>query len=148
MSKASRRAQQAKRQHRLRRVRTASLAGVAILVALIVLLIATGGGDDEPGNADGKIDVEMFDYGFAGDLTAPAGPVELSAKNVGRLNHNIGIRGGPISQEVGGGGRVTLDLGELQPGRYELYCDIIGHEAKGMVATLVITEPEPEPADG
>ncbi len=147
MSNASRRAQQAKRrQQRLRRVRVVALSGVVLVGALIAVLVVSGGGEDDAGNLDGKIDIEMFDYGFAGDLTAPAGPIELSATNVGRLNHNIGIRGGPISQEVGAGGRVSLDLGEVPVGTYELYCDVIGHEAKGMVATLVITEPEPDAA--
>lgn len=106
-------------------------------------MVLSGGGDSE--DSSGKIDVDMFEFGFDGELTAPAGEIRMSVRNSGQLNHNIGIRGGRISPEVLPGGRINFDLGDLGPGTYELFCDILGHAAAGMVAPLVITEPEPVP---
>lgn len=94
---------------------------------------------------DGALEVTMFEFGFSGELTAPAGPIRLNATNTGQIRHDIGIRRGPISSEVEPGRSVSLDLGELAPGTYELYCDIVGHAEAGMVAPLIITEPVPSP---
>ena len=136
-SGASRRAQRAKQhqQHHRNQIALAALAVVAIVGVVVVLL--AGGGDDD-GTA--TVDVDMFEFGFAGELTAPAGPLRISATNTGRINHNVGIRGGPITNEVAPGGRVLLELDQLAPGTYELYCDISGHAAAGMTASLVIIE--------
>lgn len=138
---ASRRAQRAirKKQHRARIV-AAAIAGLVALAVVAVLLLG-GGSDDDTAT----IDIRMFDFGFDGDLTAEAGELRIAATNAGQLDHNIGIRGGPISNQIGSGASLELDLGELSPGTYELYCDITGHVEQGMTAALVITEPEPAP---
>lgn len=34
---------------------------------------------------------------------------------------------------------------ELQPGEYTIYCDVPGHRAAGMEATIVVTAPSPSP---
>jgi plastocyanin len=136
----SRRVQRAKQRDRLRRIRVASLVALCVVVVAVAMALSSGG---ESGDTSGKIDVDMFEFGFEGELTAPAGDIRMSVKNSGQLNHNIGIRGGPISPEVLPGGRIRFDLGSLGPGTYELYCDILGHADAGMVAPLVITEAQP-----
>lgn len=134
----SRRAQRVARRERRRRQRLL-LAGLGSALAIVIGIAIAGslGGDDPPHT----IDVSMVDYGFEGDLTAPAGELRISARNDGEVEHNIGVRFGPISGHVRPGDSVTLDLGEVPPGTYELYCDISGHEEQGMVAELVVTEP-------
>jgi hypothetical protein len=83
--------------------------------------------------------VVLGDYVILGNLTALAGRVRLQAMNQGGIIHNVGIRGGPISGDMRPGKGFTIDLGQLAPGTYELYCDIVGHVERGMVANLVIT---------
>ncbi len=139
----SRRVQRAKQRDRMRRIRLASLVALSVVVVAVAVMALSSGGDG--GDSSDKIDVDMFEFGFEGDLTAPAGEVRMSVKNSGQLNHNIGIRGGPISPDVRPGGQISFNLGDLGTGTYELYCDILGHADAGMVAPLVITEPEPSP---
>jgi len=86
--------------------------------------------------------VALTDYTIEGDLVAPAGHVRLSAVNVGAIPHNVGVRGGPIGTDLRPGGSSELDLGELAPGTYEVYCDVSDHVVRGMVAQLVVTEPQ------
>ena len=136
----SRRAQRAIRKQRQRgRTAVAAIAVLAAVVAVVAVVLLAGGSDDDTA----EIEVELFEFGFGGDLTASAGPIRLAATNTGRIDHNIGIRGGPISNQIGPGARLELDLGELAPGTYELYCDIVGHADAGMTAALVISEPDP-----
>ena len=85
--------------------------------------------------------MQLVDFGFEGDLEVPAGEVRLAAVNTGVEPHNIGIRGGAISNEVLPGASVEVDIGDLAPGTYELYCDIPGHEDLGMIAPFVVTAP-------
>ncbi len=101
----------------------------------MVGFLTFGGGDDAF-----TIDVALDDFTIEGDLVAPAGSVRLNAVNVGALPHNVGLRGGPISAELRPGGSIELDLGDLAPGTYELYCDVGDHVEQGMVATLIVTD--------
>ena len=112
--------------------------GVVMAVAVLTIIIDPDDGPRETGAT--TITVDMFEFGFEGELIAPAGPVRLDATNTGRIGHNIGLRRGPISNEVAPGASTMLDLGPLEPGTYELYCDIVGHVDAGMVAALTITE--------
>ena len=47
---------------------------------------------------------------------------------------------GSDSNEVRPGGLIDLDLGELAPGTYELYCDIADHVNRGMVAEFTVVD--------
>ena len=74
--------------------------------------------------------------------------MRLQATNIGRDRHNVGVRGGPISGDLLPGASLTLDLGQMAPGTYELYCDLPKHVESGMTATLTITEPTSTTAVG
>ncbi len=104
-------------------------------VTITVVIITSSGGDDDTTVAE----LELFDFGIDGDLEVPAGQVRLAAVNVGAQPHNIGIRGGAISNQVGPGGTIELDIGGLAPGTYELFCDIPGHVEQGMTVPFVVT---------
>jgi hypothetical protein len=133
---SSRRAQRAIAHQRQKRRRIAwVLGGVAAVAIVVVGFLTLGGGDDAF-----TIDVALDDFSIEGDLVAPAGSVRLNAVNVGVIPHNVGLRGGPISAELRPGGSTELDLGDLAPGTYELYCDVADHVEQGMVATLVVTD--------
>jgi plastocyanin len=73
-------------------------------------------------------------------LEAPAGTVTLVMENPSAIEHNIAVRGEGIDERgevVGQGGesRVTV---ELEPGEYEFYCSVPGHEEAGMKGTLAV----------
>ncbi len=134
---SSRRKERERLRRRRQRFQVGIAAAVLVVVAAVVAVLAFGGG----GTNAAEVEVDMVDFGFRGDLVAPAGEVRLSARNVGRVPHNIGVRGGPITNQIPPGGTIELDLGVMAPGTYQLYCDIVGHEDAGMIADLVITEP-------
>jgi plastocyanin len=142
---------QQKQSHARNRIIIAISAVLLVAVVVLLVVVATGGDDSPAATApfDGTtVDVVLGDYVIQGNLTAPAGKVRLQAINQGGIVHNVGIRGqsgGRISGDMKPGGSFTLDLGTLVPGTYQLYCDIAGHVAKGMVANLVITDPNAPP---
>jgi uncharacterized cupredoxin-like copper-binding protein len=75
------------------------------------------------------------------ELEAPAGSVTLVMENPSALEHNIAVRGDGVDEqgEVVGQGeesRVTVDL---EPGEYEFYCSVPGHEDAGMKGTLTVS---------
>ncbi len=115
-------------------------------VALIAVVMTVGGGGDGEGGATSAdvasttLDLSAREFGYFGNLAAPAGNVTLRLVNDGSQEHNIGVRElGLLSDNVGPGGTTELALGNLAPGTYEIFCDIPGHEESGMVDTLTIT---------
>jgi uncharacterized cupredoxin-like copper-binding protein len=57
--------------------------------------------------------------------------------NDGTVAHTLLVKGvSGFKLEVGDEDEGTV---ELEPGEYTLYCDVAGHEAAGMVATLTVS---------
>ncbi len=134
----SRRAARARKRQALRRVKVFIAIGMVVAAVVIAAVILTSSGGDD---ATTVAELQLFDFGIDGDLEVPAGEVQLAAVNVGVEPHNVGIRGGAISNEVGPGGTIELDIGDLAPGTYELFCDIPGHVELGMTVPFVVTAP-------
>ena len=113
-----------------------AMIGLVSVVAVAVWLDDGGGGTA----SSSTLDLTVREFAIEGSLAAPTGDVTLNITNTGSMTHNVEVRGlGLISPDVGPGGTVTLALGDLSPGSYELFCNIAGHEASGMVTTLTIT---------
>jgi plastocyanin len=105
------------------------------------LVVTPGSGVQAAGAAFGSsLEVK------AGDLfldpkqaRVPAGPVRITYRNTGSLEHTLVAEGQPQFQklvvEPGQEKTGVLDVG---PGTYTLYCDIPGHRAAGMQITLVV----------
>jgi plastocyanin len=74
-------------------------------------------------------------------LEAPAGTVTLVMENPSALEHNIAVRGEGVGEqgEVVGEGDESTVTAELEPGEYEFYCSVPGHEAAGMKGTLTVS---------
>jgi FtsP/CotA-like multicopper oxidase with cupredoxin domain len=137
----------------------AYLTGIGLFFLVVVLLGVIGVvavlDDDPSGGGTGDsaqsttLDVSLSEFSIDGDLTAPAGDVDLDIVNEGSADHNLIVRGTDIrTEDISSGGTDTLALGTLPPGEFELYCDIEGHEASGMVNTLTIAESGSEVAAG
>jgi uncharacterized cupredoxin-like copper-binding protein len=123
-----------------------SFLGLLVLAAIALFNDDSGGGSGGGGGAS-QVEVSLTEFAIDGNLTAPAGEVTLNVVNAGAIEHNVAVRElGIQSQNLQSRGVDTLNLGELDPGTYELYCAIAGHEASGMVNELVILE-EGEVAD-
>ena len=132
----------------------AMIGGVAVVLAVVLALVLRDPAPAEAPFAGTTLELELGEYfirGATDPVTAPAGPVRIHAVNIGGLPHNVGVRRVKISGEITRNQDLTLDLGTLAPGNYEMYCDLPDHVELGMVAPLVITEPVVTPttaADG
>jgi plastocyanin len=75
-------------------------------------------------------------------LEAPAGEIRLVMENPSALEHNIAVRGDGLDEkgEVVGQGETSEVTVELEPGEYEFYCSVPGHEQAGMKGTLTVTD--------
>jgi plastocyanin/nitrate reductase NapE component len=110
---------------------------VAIIGAVAVSNDGDGGGGTA--TASRSTTVELAEFSISGDLTVGAGNVTIAARNVGAIEHNLGVKElDALSPNIGAGGTTQLTLDNLAPGFYTLYCEIPGHEAAGMSATLTV----------
>jgi plastocyanin len=138
------------------RMRTASLAMILGGVLIVVTgagLVSLGPSLDEgesgtanpnvnpPGAVKGNVDVEALStLKFDSDAyTAPAGKVQFNY--TGATGHTLLVKDPKFD-----GFRLTTDAGGpkkgsvlLTPGTYRIYCDVPGHEAAGMWATLTVS---------
>jgi plastocyanin len=120
----------------------------ALLAAAIVL--ATGCSDDAPVRQDQPVvRVTLDEYAITPqDISVPSGRVELVARNIGRLTHNLQIEVPPKDPDA-----QTETLGEtptaqpgttvdatvdLKPGTYLMRCSLANHDDLGMTGTLVV----------
>jgi plastocyanin len=90
------------------------------------------------------VEIDVASSGFAfvkTSATAPAGTVTLRSMNPQAIAHDISIKGNGVEKagdQVSNGGVSTVTA-DLQPGTYEFYCSVPGHEAAGMKGTLTVT---------
>ncbi len=73
-------------------------------------------------------------------ITAKAGKVTLVMDNPSSIPHAVSIEGNGIDEDgntVEKGGKSTVSA-ELEPGKYEFYCPVPGHEPAGMKGELTV----------
>ena len=120
----------------------------ALLAAAIVF--ATGCSDDDPVREDEPVvRVTLDEYAITPqDVSVPSGRVELVARNIGRLTHNLQIEIPPKDPDA-----QTETLGEtptaqpgttvdatvaLKPGTYLMRCSLANHDDLGMTGKLLV----------
>ena len=120
---------------------------IVVGAAALAFTLAACGGDDsttedttptqggEPGTAVvvGAEDNLKFDKA---SYDAEAGEVEIEYKNNGSVAHTLLIK--DVDDFKLSIGRTDSGTVELEAGTYEIYCDVAGHEAAGMVADLIV----------
>jgi uncharacterized cupredoxin-like copper-binding protein len=71
--------------------------------------------------------------------TVKAGQITFEAKNVGKIPHDLAIKGTsdrtPLIQP-GASAKLSVNL---KPGKYRLYCTVPGHEEAGMKLNITVT---------
>jgi plastocyanin len=73
-------------------------------------------------------------------LTAPTGQVTITMTNPSPVPHNVSLRGNGVDEHgdtIQGNGKSVVQA-QLQPGSYEFYCSVPGHEQGGMKGTLTV----------
>ena len=68
------------------------------------------------------------------------GEVELVMPNESSVQHNIALRGDGVQEEgaVVGMGEESTVTAEVDPGEYQFYCSVPGHEEGGMIGDLAV----------
>ena len=120
----------------------------ALPLAAFVLLVASCGGDDQPGRtvtapAEGAVRVVAKEYSFDPSTIVMRGPgtLRLTLENEGSLAHNLKLmRDG---QDVGGtpsfpGGESRSARVRVARGSYEYVCTVGDHAELGMKGTLKV----------
>ena len=137
---------------------------VAILVLAIPFVLAACGDDEETTSASspettaassdttsaesttasgGGETVAITETDFKidpADPTVKAGTVTFDITNDGGTTHDLEVEGDGVEEvsdtiEPGGNTQLTVDL---QPGTYEMYCTIDGHEGLGMKGEVTV----------
>jgi FtsP/CotA-like multicopper oxidase with cupredoxin domain len=125
-----------------------AIAAVAILAAVFATVVALtrddggedgGGAEAAAGAAPQAITADLSEFAIelsSNDVTA-AGMMTIN--NTGSQVHNVRIVGTDlISADIPGGSTGELDLSSLEPGTYEVICEIPGHADSGMRTSLTI----------
>ena len=118
-----------------------TLAGASLLV---VPFAACGGGSSAGGSSVSGADVTVhakdslkFDKS---DYTAKAGDLTIGYVDDGSLTHTLLIQGKDgFKLQVTSRGDTKSGKVNLSAGSYTIFCDVAGHEAAGMKATLNVS---------
>lgn len=129
-------------------------AFAAAIAALVVAILgvqrdesesaAGGGGVERP-----TIEVIMNDFSFSpATITIPTSGATLRLVNQGSQVHNLQVNElDLVSEVVAPGTSADYEIGALSAGSYTVICPQPGHEAAGMVGTLVVGESSGDTTD-
>lgn len=129
------------------------LLAIAVLAGLLVITTGCGGGQSGTGGAGRgaveipagaqRLSVTLSEFAIEpADLTAEAGrPIAVTVVNAGSIEHDWTVHL-PDGSEVAGGhivaapGTESTGVFTLEPGTYEVWCAVPGHQDAGMTGTL------------
>lgn len=118
------------------------IVGVVAAAALILAVfgIASGGGGDSGEAAPQTISWELSEFSIDGPAQISSAPTSFQVVNVGGQIHNLVIEEtGQSSPDLAGGESAVMNVGDLQPGTYTIFCSIAGHREAGMETQLVVS---------
>ncbi|MEY4362630.1 MAG: hypothetical protein RL391_1936, partial [Actinomycetota bacterium] len=123
--------------------------GVAIAALFVAIASLTGlVGDDSSSAAAGGagaptiVDVQLSEFAITPvAITVPPGHVQLRVTNTGSIAHNFSVPAlSKKTADLLGGQSEILDLGTLEVGVLDALCEVAGHAASGMTATITVTD--------
>jgi manganese oxidase len=122
------------------------LAALASIIAIGFAMRNDGDGDDGGGEA---VEADLSEFAIDLSTTNVSTAGVMTVRNNGTMVHNLAVRGTDlVSADIAAGETTELDISELEPGSYELYCTIPGHTESGMSATLTVGDTAGASADG
>lgn len=104
------------------------------------LTVAEGAGGGGGGEAAADVVAQAGLKFEPPEIAVPAGPVEVTLRNEDTQLHTLSVEGQPKFKKLETTGKGESKSGTLEvgPGSYILYCDVPGHRAAGMQATLKV----------
>jgi len=123
----------------------AALAAFAAIFSIVGMGLAlrTGGGE----TAGPAITAELTEFAVTVSTPQIDRGGTLTVHNGGTAAHDLKITDTDLSTgSLEPGESATLDLSNLEPGTYDLYCTLPGHVGSGMTTPLVIGSASSDPA--
>ena len=103
-----------------------------------VVVAAEGGAAGTAAAQEVRAHLTLSEFAIEGDLRVPPGDLVIELHNEGGIQHNLQFDGGDISPMVNSGESLEFEIGNVEPGEYTIICEVPGHSAAGMTATLVV----------
>ena len=124
----------------------------ALMTGMLLLISHNGGGAKAAGTAANpaattskaagptSVTVHLSEFSVEpADVTVASGGT-LEVMNMGTMTHNLAVKDTPLATPmISAGGAAELKLGNLAAGTYTIYCQVPGHDAAGMHATLHVS---------
>ncbi len=123
---------------------TVTFTLVTAVLALVALAVAAGAlarSDDAKKEASKANGVRVTLSEFQIDPSTIEVPADgsLTVANAGTAEHNLVVKDTDLkTANLKGGASAALDVGSLDAGMYEVFCDIPGHADAGMKAMLAV----------
>lgn len=118
---------------------------LVVLVAVSTIVASTA---DRPADSSSKpggsttsttVEVTLSELSITPAAISVAQGGSLHVVNSGAIPHNFSIQGTALkTADLSGGESEHLELGDLEPGNYEVLCEVPGHAGGGMTGTLTI----------
>ena len=97
--------------------------------------------DDASSTETSNVHVSLTEFAITPSAVNVPGGGTLHVTNDGTATHNLRVVDTDLkTPDLAAGDAGELDLSSLEPGSYELLCEISGHADSGMTASLTITE--------
>jgi len=111
---------------------------VTVLVGLALTTLSACGGDDKPA-ATPATTVMMGEFYYKpADFTVPRDAI-LNIVNEGAVAHSWIIQGAGVgTTAIAPGQSIIVELRDIKPGTYTVYCDQAGHTQAGQTGKLTI----------
>jgi plastocyanin len=111
---------------------------IAVLVALGATTLYACGGDDKPAAAPANTVMMGEFYYKPADVTVPRNAI-VNIVNEGAVAHSWIIQGAGVgTTAIAPGQSIIVDLRDIKPGTYTVYCDQAGHTQAGQTGKLTI----------
>jgi FtsP/CotA-like multicopper oxidase with cupredoxin domain len=117
---------------------TVAIIALAVVMSIAALIAAD---DDSAAGTSSTVHVSLTEFAITpSSLNVPAGGA-LHVTNDGTAAHNLSVLDTDLkTPDLAGGETAELDLSSLEPGSYEILCEIAGHAEGGMTGSLTVTE--------
>ena len=117
-----------------------TVAVIALAVVMSIAALIAADDDETSASTSDLVHVSLSEFAITpATVNVPAGG-SLHVTNDGTAAHNLSVVDADIkTPDIAAGDAAELDLSSLEPGTYQLWCEIPGHADAGMEATLEVS---------